>query len=62
MDEIVIIVISIGGTSALWGIFIKLFGQGYLDKLNRDWKTKQEREIIECNLRLRKKKILLQIS
>ena len=47
MDEVIIIIISTTLTSAIWVAIIKLFGQGYLDKLNRDWKTQQERDIVE---------------
>ncbi|MDD5023900.1 MAG: hypothetical protein PHF57_08480 [Methanoregula sp.] len=54
MDDFVVIIVSVTFTSALWGVILKLFGQGYLDKLNRDWKTKQEREIIELKSSLKK--------
>jgi hypothetical protein len=49
MDAIIIIGVSIGATSALWAVIIKISGQGILDKLNRDWKEKQEKEILQLN-------------
>jgi hypothetical protein len=51
MDEVTIIILSVGtsvgAVSALWLAILKIFGKGYLDKLNRDWKTKQEKDIVE---------------
>jgi hypothetical protein len=47
MDEIIVIILSIGLTSSIWAIILKFFGKGYLEKINRDWKTKQEKEIVE---------------
>lgn len=45
--DVIEIIVSIVVTSAIWVAIINLFGQGYFDKLNRDWKTKQERDISE---------------
>jgi len=47
MDDITVIIISFGATSAVWVTIFELFGKGYLEKLNRDWKTKQENDIVE---------------
>jgi uncharacterized protein YfkK (UPF0435 family) len=54
MDDVIVIIVSVTFTSAIWGVLIKLFGQGYLDKLNRDWKTKQERDISELQSSLKR--------
>jgi hypothetical protein len=47
MDDVIVIIISFAATSAVWLGILKLFGKGYLEKLNRDWKTKQEKDIVE---------------
>ena len=54
MSDIEIIIISVAITSGMWGILIQLLGQGYFEKMNRDWKTKQESEIVNLRSSLKR--------
>lgn len=48
------ILISTGISSSILLALMKIFGQGILEKLNRDWKEKQEQEITELRSKLKK--------
>jgi hypothetical protein len=57
MDEVSLAITSITSSGITLGIIcvgVKFFGQGILEKLNRSWKEKQERELSELRSHLRR--------